>query len=204
VRTILLAFLVALLALPAISLGHSERVHKYVANSHGQTVVEVDDDEDDSDMSSGESRNFDIKKKTVIVKYRTGTPRRVEVNERYELLVDGTRVKLDREQQELVNEFYNGIRKLIDDSKEIGLEGAAIGAQGAGIAAKAVAGVFEMLFTDYTSDDLERDVDRAAAKVEARANRLEAKANRIEKQADQVEKLYDEMEDSIPELHRGI
>lgn len=204
-RAILATLLVALLALPAVTVGHSSRVHKYVANSHtnSQTTVRIDGD-DNCELFDNGFRSIDIKRRAVVITYSHGEPERVEVNSRHELIVDGVRVKFNNEQQELVSDFYEKTMKLVADAKEIGLEGAAIGLHGAGVAAKAVAGVFEMLFTSYTSEDLERDVERAAAKVEARASKLEAKADRLEELADEIEELYEEMEDNIPALRGEI
>jgi peptidoglycan hydrolase CwlO-like protein len=82
--------------------------------------------------------------------------------------------------------------------------GVVSGLQGVGVAAAALTGVVNMLFTGYTSDDLERDVERKAAKIEARADRLEAKADKLEMLADEVQDLYDQIEDSIPELRGDI
>ncbi len=195
-RIFYIALLAALLAVPSVVVGHSRHYHS--SSSHSRSVSISTDAFDNGD------RNFDFKGKKVIVKYKYGTPRRVEVNERHELRADGTLIKLDREQQELVGEFYEKTRELIVNAQAIGLEGASIGVQGIGVAATALTGVVNMIFTSYTSDDLERDVEREAAKIERRANRLEDKADQLETLAEEVEDLYDEMEDSIPELRGDI
>lgn len=191
-----IVLLAVILAVPTVASGHSK--HYRSSSSHNHSVSVSTDILDDG------SRSFDLKGKRVIIKYDHGTPRRVEVNERHELRVDGVLVKLNTDQQRLVGEFYDSIEQLVSDAKEIGLEGAAIGVQGVGVAAAALTGVVNMLFTSYTSDDLERDVERKAAKIEAKANRLEAKAEKLETRANYVEELYDEMEDSIPELRGDI
>jgi hypothetical protein len=195
-KTFSIVLLTTLLALPSVGLSHSRSYHSSTSHSHSVSGS--------TSLFDTNSRSIDFKGKRVIIKYKTGSPRRVEVNDSHELRVDGDLVKLDRDQQELVAEFYDEIQLLITDAKAIGLEGAAIGVQGVGVAAAALTGVVNMLFTNYTSEDLERDVERKAAKIEAKANRLEAKAEKLEAQAEQVEDLYDEMEDTIPELRRGI
>ena len=195
-KTISIVLLAALLAVPSVAFGHSRHYHSSTSHSHSVSVS--------TDLFDDGSRSIDFRGKKIVIKYDSGTPRRVEVNERHELRVDGSLVKLDRNQQQLVGEFYDKTEQLVGDAKAIGLEGAAIGVQGVGVAAAAVAGVVNMLFTSYTSDDLERDVDRKAAKIEAKADRLEAKADRLEMLADEVQDLYDQMEDSIPELRGGI
>ena len=199
-KTFSIVLLAALLAAPSVTFGHSR--HYRSSSNHSRSYshsVSVS-----PGLIDNGSRNIHLKGKSVVIKYDSGTPRRVEVNERHELRVDGDLVKLNSDQQRLVGEFYEKIQQLTEDAKAIGLEGAAIGAQGVGVAAAALTGVVNMLFTSYTSDDLERDVNRKAAKIEAKANRLEAKADGLETLADYVQDLYDQMEDSIPELQGGI
>ena len=191
-----IVLLAALLAVPSVAFGHSRHYHSSTSHSRSVSVS--------TDLLDDGSRSIDFKGKKVVIKYDSGTPRRVEINERYELRVDGSLVKLNADQQKLVGEFYEKTQQLVTDAKAIGLEGAAIGAQGVGVAAAALTGVVNMLFTSYTSDDLERDVDRKAAKIEAKADRLEAKADKLEMLADDVQDLYDQMEDSIPELRGDI
>jgi hypothetical protein len=191
-----IVLLAALLAVPSVTFGHSRHYHSSTSHSHS---ISISTDHLDDGL-----RSIDFRAKKVIIKYNSGTPRRVEINDHYELRVDGSLVKLNNDQQKLVGEFYDKTQQLVTDAKAIGLEGAAIGMQGVGVAAAALTGVVNMLFTSYTSDDLERDVDRKAAKIEAKADRLEAKADRLEMMADDVQDLYDQMEDSIPELRGDI
>ncbi|MCX6832302.1 MAG: DUF2884 family protein [candidate division Zixibacteria bacterium] len=195
-KTFSIVLLAALLAVPSAAFGHSRHYHSSTSHSHSVSVS--------TDLFDNGSRNIDFKGKRIFIKYDSGTPRRVEVNDRHELRVDGSLVKLNRDQHQLVGEFYDKTQQLVADAKAIGLEGAAIGLQGAGVAAAALTGVVNMLFTSYTSDDLERDVERKAAKIEAKADRLEAKADKLEMLADEVQDLYDQMEDSIPELRGDI
>ncbi len=195
-KTFSIVLLAALLAVPSVAFGHSRHYQSSTSHSHSASVS--------TDLLDNGSRSIDFKGKRVIIKYDSGTPRRVEVNDRHELRVDGSLVKLDPDQQKLVGEFYEKIQQLVADAKAIGLEGAAIGLQGVGVAAAALTGVVNMLFTSYTSDDLERDVERKAAKIEAKADCLEAKADRLEMLADEVQDIYDQMEDSIPELRGDI
>jgi hypothetical protein len=195
-KTLSIVLLAALLAVPSVTFGHSRHYHSSRSHSRGVSSS--------TSLSGDGSRNIDFRGKRVVIKYDFGTPRRVEVNERHELRIDGSLVKLDSDQQKLVGEFYEKTQQLVSDAKAIGLEGAAIGAQGVGVAAAALTGVVNMLFTSYTSEDLERDVERKAAKIEAKADRLEAKADRLEILADDVQDLYDQMEESIPELRGDI
>ena len=49
-------------------------------------------------------------------------------------------------------------------------------------------------------DDLERDMERDAEKLEARAEKLEKKAEKIEQMVDELDELAYEMRREIPEL----
>jgi hypothetical protein len=195
-RTLSLVLLAALLAVPAIVLGHSKHYQSSTSHRHCVSVS--------TGLFEDDSRSIDFKGKKVVIRYDGDTPRRAEINERHELRVDDNLIVLNTDQQRLVGEFYDKTRQLVTEAKAIGLEGAAIGVHGIEVAATALTGVVNMLFTSYTSDDLERDVERKAAKIEARASKLEAKANDLEELADQLQDLYDEMEDTIPELRGDI
>lgn len=124
----------------------------------------------------------------------------VRITEKHELFVNDHSVRLDADQQKLVDEYYEQMTALIESAKKVGLEGAKVGVQGAALGVKAVACVFKLLSPDYDTDDLEREMEKEAAKIEAKADKLEDKANKIEKQADRLEDLHDEMCDEIPEL----
>lgn len=126
----------------------------------------------------------------------------VRITEKHELFVNDHRVKLDAEQQELVDQYYVQMEELIDSAKKIGLEGAKVGVEGAALGVKAVASVFKLLSPDYDTEDLEREMEKAAAKIEAKAAKLEDKAEEIEDQADELEDLHDDLCDEIPELDK--
>ena len=124
----------------------------------------------------------------------------MEITEEYELFVNDRQVKLDADQQKLVEEFHVLAIDIVDHGKNLGWEGAKIGVSGAKLGMKAIGRVFKMLFTSYDEDDFERDMERDAEALEARAEKLESKAEIIEKMADDLEYVTEEMFDSIPEL----
>lgn len=124
----------------------------------------------------------------------------VRITEKHELYVNDKLIRLDSRQQEMVGEYYEQMMVLMESAKKIGLEGAKVGVQGAALGMKAVGSVFRLLSPDYDTDDLEREMEREAAKIEAKANRLEDAADEIEEQAEELEDLHYEMIDEIPEL----
>jgi hypothetical protein len=188
--------LASLLAIPAVTFGHTKYQSKHARHYHC--------DEDQGIAFDDKIDGITINDDTIIIKHKNCRPYKVEITSDYKLIVDGNHVSLNSDQQKLVTKFYDKTDQLIADAVDVGLEGAAIGLNGVGVAAKAVSGVVNMLFTNYTSDDLERDVEREAAKVERRAAKLEARADKIEDLANEVEDLYQEMEDTIPELRGDI
>lgn len=150
---------------------------------------------------SSDHTSIDMKHGSVMIKHRdrreTST---VEITRDYELYINDDLVKTDEEQTKLLKEYYGQLSDIHDQAKEIGWEGARIGAEGAKIGLLAGLGVLKMLFTDYSEDDLEYDVELAAEKIEARAEELEEKVEEIEDMVDDLDDITDDLRDAIPEL----
>jgi chaperonin cofactor prefoldin len=72
--------------------------------------------------------------------------------------------------------------------------------EGAKLGLKAVGGVFKMMLTSYDGDDLDRDMEWEAEKLEKKAKRLEEKAEDIEELAEDLERIVEEMNETIPEI----
>ena len=66
----------------------------------------------------------------------------------------------------------------------IGIEGGKIGLAGAGLGLKAVAGVFKLLTPGYDEDDLERDMEHEAEKLEKKAEKI-ARDTTVKGQSDE-------------------
>jgi hypothetical protein len=124
----------------------------------------------------------------------------VEINAEYELYVNDDEIKLDQEEQKLVKEFYDQSAEVQRSVKKIAAEGARIGLKGAKLGLKAIGGLFKAALTSYTTDDLERDIEWEAERIEADAEVLERKAKKIERQVDLLEDIGIELTDRIPEL----
>jgi hypothetical protein len=145
--------------------------------------------------------SIDMKHGSVMIKH---SDRRetmtVEITEDYELYIDEELIKTDKAQTKLLKEYHDQLTDIHDQAKEIGWEGARIGAQGAKIGLTAGLGVLKMIFSDYSEDDLEFDVELAAEEIEERAERLEEKAEEIEDMVDDLDDITDDLRDAIPEL----
>lgn len=145
--------------------------------------------------------SIDMKHGSVMIKHRDRRETtRVEITRDYELYIDDELIKTDKAQTKLLKEYHDQLTDIHDLAKEIGWEGARIGAQGAKIGLTAGLGVLKMIFTDYSEDDLEYDVELAAEKIERRAERLEEKAEGIEDMVDDLDDITDDLRDAIPEL----
>jgi len=125
---------------------------------------------------------------------------RVWVTENGELYVNDRQVQLQPEQQANLKEFRDLTYEVSADAKQIAREGVRIGLKGAGLGIKAVGGVLKLLLTGYSEDDLERDMDAEAAKLEVWADALEKKADLVEEKADRMEELGLQLKEEIPEL----
>jgi hypothetical protein len=124
----------------------------------------------------------------------------VEITDTYELIVNGRPVRLNRDQQRLVKEYRDSFEYIVEEAKEIGIEGARVGVQGAKLGVAAALGVLKLLSPDYDSDDLDRDLDRKGRKVDRLASRLEKRADRLERKVDRFEDLHDRLRNEIDEL----
>ncbi|MBN1782257.1 hypothetical protein JW948_14080 [bacterium] len=127
---------------------------------------------------------------------------KVIINENFDLIVNRETISLNKKQQKMVFEYYQLADEAIEAAKNIGWEGAKVGAQGAAIGIKAVAGVFRMILPDYGPDDLERDMEYEAEKIEAKAALLEEKADIIDEKLEALEVLHEELKQDIDALRQ--
>jgi hypothetical protein len=144
--------------------------------------------------------DFDIDDGSLIITSDDEDSERVEITEDCVLFVNGRRVETNGSQEELLEKYYDQFMGIIECAKEIGVEGAGIGARGAKVGLKAVVGLIKLLHPDYDSDDYDRDIEREVHKIEARAERLERKAKRIEDMVDDFERVHRRLRRKIPEL----
>lgn len=184
--TLLVSLVVCMAAVPILARGHD----------YSRTVVITDDDSD-----HWESTSFDLDRGSVIITHKEDRHRDVvEVTEDSVLIVNGDEVKLDERQKQLVGEFHEDCMNIYESAKKVGWEGAKIGVEGAKLGVRAVGCVFKLLSPDYDSDDMEEELEREAARIEAKADVLEMKAGHIEEMAEELEDLAIDMRRAIPEL----
>ncbi|MCP4568938.1 MAG: YggN family protein [FCB group bacterium] len=124
----------------------------------------------------------------------------VEITEDYELYINGDLIKTNKEQKQLLKEYYTLVDELVEKAEDIGWEGGKIGIAGAKIGMQALGGVFKMLLTDYTEEEFESDIELKAEELEERAEELEEEAEKLEDIAEEIEDRQIELAEEIPEL----
>ena len=184
-RYVLLILVVILIAYPSLNAGSRNHFVRHV-------TWQSDDRLDRSHLE------IDLEDGTLVITYEDRRDySTVEITEEYELYIDGQHIKTDKDQKKLLREYYELFVGFEDAIIDIGKEGARIGISGAALGLKAVGGVFRLLSPHYDSDDLERDLEREAEKIEK-------KAEKLERQAEKIEDMVDELDDIAWELTREI
>jgi hypothetical protein len=114
--------------------------------------------------------------------------------------VNGTSVRLARDKRKLVEDYYQTFDGIMEEAKQIGLEGARIGVKGAKLGLSAVIGALLLIADDRDAEDLEIELDRKGEKIERMAERLEKRAKKLEARAERLEKLHDKLRREIDDL----
>jgi hypothetical protein len=141
-----------------------------------------------------------IRNDDVVIRTEDLAAGKVIITEDFDLIVNRDTLELNEDQQALVFEYYQLVDESIESAKNIGWEGAKVGVSGAAIGVKAVVGVFRMILPNYGPDDLERDMEAEAARIEAKADILEKKAEIIDEKLDELESIHETLKQEIPEL----
>lgn len=124
----------------------------------------------------------------------------VKITGDYRLYVNGERVDVDDEQEELLKKYYHLAIDVHEEATLIGREGAKIGVEGAKIGAHAVSGVIKLLLLDFDEDEFEREMEYEAEKLEVKADKLEERADALEEMAENLEDTHEDLSRKIPEL----
>lgn len=127
---------------------------------------------------------------------------RVEITDTFELYVDGDKIKTNKQEKKLLEDYFELSQDVVIQAKRIGYEGAKVGVEGAKLGVKAMAGVLKMLSPNYSSDDLERDMEREAEKIEKKAEHLEEKAEVIEDIVDDLNRVHRKLRRKVKVLNK--
>ncbi len=173
-----------------IALGYNadlKKKNKEIFTTHLSSLQDVDINSDDG---------------TIVLVFDDYDDLELKITDKYELFVNGEEIELNKEQQVLVKEYYDGLITILENAKVIGLDGARVGVSGIKVGLKAVAGVFKLLSPEYDSDDLEAEIEKATEQIEKQAAELEKRAAELEKRADDFEKIHLLLIENIPELNK--
>lgn len=106
----------------------------------------------------------DLRTKNITISHDDGTPK-AEITPEGDFLVDGKKVAVNAQQRALLMEYRGHVMSIA----EAGME---IGAQGAGLATKAVGEAFKGIFSGKSEKDIEKAVEAEAGKMKAAAAKL--------------------------------
>jgi len=122
------------------------------------------------------------------------------ITEDYKLYIDGDRIELNDEQQEILVEYYDTFEEIMEHATEIGMKGAAIGVEGAALGISVIGKLIRAALTDYEIEDMERDIEEQAEELEEKAEQLEWDADEIEELAERLEDLQWDLKKETPRL----
>lgn len=124
----------------------------------------------------------------------------VEITDEYELIVNGQAVRLDADERRLVRKYHESFEHIMEEAKEIGIEGAKLGVQGAKLGIAAAVGSLKLLSPTYDEEDFEHELDHKSEKIERVAAKLEERAAKLERRAKTLERLHDQLRGEIDDL----
>jgi hypothetical protein len=147
-----------------------------------------------------ENFNIDVEGKTVVINHYGDNSTIVEITEDGELFIDQEKVKTDRQNRALLQDYNLMMRDLIASAEKLGYDAAKVGGRGADLGLEAVSGILEVMCTDLEMDELEESLEKKAQKIEQAAEKLEARADELENQAEELEAVHNKLKDRIDEL----
>jgi hypothetical protein len=145
---------------------------------------------------------FKIDDGDILIRHIDDRNQRILITANRELFVNDEQVELNAEQQELLDKFYDLTMQIHSEARDLARDGVKLGAKGAKLGIKAIGLVFRMLFTSYTEDDLEEDIEREAEMIEAKGELLEERAEIIEDLSDEWGETGLKLKSIVPQLDR--
>jgi len=124
----------------------------------------------------------------------------VAISEDGELWVNGHKVRVRRSERKLLIEYHELAMSLLDRCEDIAEQGVKLGLKGAVLGIKAATGVFKILLPGYSTEDYEKDVEKAAKKLEKKAEKIEDKGDKLQAMSEQLQDIHDELREKIKEL----
>ena len=93
----------------------------------------------------------------------------VEITDEYELIVNGQAgTSRCRRAEARLRKYYLSFENIMEEAKQIGIEGARLGVQGVKLGIAAAVGKFELLSPTYDEEDFEDELDHKGDKSRTR------------------------------------
>jgi flagellar capping protein FliD len=162
-------------------------------------AIHVRHDCHNDDLFRGDNVNVDIDDGSIVFTHQNDNET-VEITENGDLIVNGSPVRLARDERKLVEDYYETFDGIINEAKEIGLEGAKIGVKGATLGISAAISALVHLADGRDADDVQIEVDRKSERIERMADRLEKRADRLEAKTNRLEEMHNSLRSTIDEL----
>jgi len=128
----------------------------------------------------------------------------VEITSDNELYIRSEKIHLNRDQKELLQEYYEAQQILFSKRNSIGAKGLHIGMEGVKLAATAVGGVVELALSGFDEDvenEFEQEMETQAEKLEKHAESIEDDAEEFEYQVDQINRINRMLGREIDDLY---
>ena len=132
-------------------------------------TYDYDYDLDGDTWSINNEIMIDIEDGDIIFSSRGYDDGEIVITEDYELYIDGERIVLNDDQQETLEEYYDTFEEIIEQATELGLKGTAIGIEGAALGVSVIGKLIRAALTDYEIEDMEREIEEQAKKLEEKA-----------------------------------
>jgi len=117
-----------------------------------------------------------------------------------ELFINDDEIKISKKAQKYMHEYYELADASHDKIRDIAKAGAKIGVHGATIGLKAVINVVRLISPTYDGDDLERDMEEEAEKIEKKGEDIEKEAEELEEIMEHIDDVHADLRGAVPEL----
>jgi len=172
------------------------------------TLLAAQSDDKNMDKSSSmtcfQDIDVDIDNDNIVLTCSYDNEQWVEITPDCELYVNGSRISLTRHQEHLLDDYYDCFMEIIDQSREIGIEGAKIGIKGVKVSLVAVRCLLKMALTEYDTDTFEKEIEEESDRINEQAEELNEMAEELEKSAKEFEILHVALKRQINVLNQLV
>lgn len=150
--------------------------------------------------SLNKNLSINFKGDTLVIK-PAGKKDQILITNDYRLFLNGNEIKLNKDQQDLVRDYYEQVRFITATALKLIPRGAEIGIDGAKLGLKAILHTVLTLDKNYDEEQGEKKLEESERALERKASDLEKKGKNLEKIGDELEALQCQLFHQIKELH---